>query len=64
VKKKKETPPAHEQGAKTPVKRLPAVSAESSSPDSMLLIGGLALVILVLGDTIFLALSSRFLRDA
>jgi hypothetical protein len=36
--------------------------AGSSSPDTMLLIGGLALVVLVLGDTIFLALSARVLR--
>ena len=34
----------------------------SSAPDSTLMIGGLALVVLVLGDTIFLALSTRFLR--
>ena len=33
-----------------------------SAPDSTLMIGGLALVVLVLGDTIFLALSTRFLR--
>ena len=36
--------------------------ADSSSPDTMLLIGGLALVVLVLGDTLFLALSGRLLR--
>jgi hypothetical protein len=40
-----------------------AAPAASSSPDSNLLIGGLALVILVLGDTVFLALSTRFLRE-
>jgi hypothetical protein len=36
--------------------------ADSSSPDTMLLIGGLALVVLVLGDTLFLALSARLFR--
>lgn len=45
---------------------VPALSrpkvADSSSPDTMLLIGGLALVVLVLGDTLFLALSGRLLR--
>jgi hypothetical protein len=28
----------------------------------MLLIGGLALVVLIIGDTVFLSLSARFLR--
>jgi hypothetical protein len=37
-------------------------AAGSSSPDTMLLFGGLALVVLVLGDTLFLALSARLLR--
>jgi hypothetical protein len=48
--------------ASQPVRRLPAAGARSSSPDSRLLIGGLALVVLVLGDTVFLALSTRVLR--
>jgi hypothetical protein len=30
----------------------------------MLLLGGLALFVLVLADTVFLALSTRFLRSA
>ena len=51
------------QAVKKRVPRLPAAAAESSSRDSTLLIGGLALVVLVLGDTIFLALSTRFLRE-
>ena len=38
------------------------VAAKSSPSDSMLLVGGLALVVLVLGDTILLALSTRYLR--
>lgn len=37
-------------------------AADSSAPDTMLLIGGLALVVLVLGDTLFLAVSTRLLR--
>lgn len=41
--------------------RQPA-APDSSSPDRMLLIGGLALFLLVLSDTVFLALSSRALR--
>jgi hypothetical protein len=48
-----------------PKRTLPAPSARgtnSSAPDSTLMIGGLALVVLVLGDTIFLALSARLLR--
>jgi hypothetical protein len=36
---------------------------DSSSPDRMLLIGGLTLVLLVLSDTVFLALSSRVVRS-
>lgn len=41
----------------------PPADPSGSSPDSMLLIGGLALVVLVLGDTVFLTLSTRFLRE-
>jgi hypothetical protein len=41
--------------------RSPA-AGESSSPDRLLLIGGLALFVLVLSDTVFLALSSRLVR--
>lgn len=41
---------------------LPTAAPGSSSPDSKLLIGGIALFVLVLGDTMFLALSTRFLR--
>ena len=44
------------------VPRLPRAVAKSSPSDSMLLVGGLALVVLVLGDTILLALSTRYLR--
>ena len=36
----------------------------ADSPDTLLLVGGFALFVLVLGDTIFLTLSARFLREA
>jgi hypothetical protein len=36
--------------------------AGSSSPDTTLLVGGLALVLLALGSTVFLALTTRFVR--
>ena len=43
--------------------RAPAV-ARSADPDSrLLLLGGLALLVLVLGDAVFVALSSRLLRE-
>jgi hypothetical protein len=42
----------------------PVAPAAASSPDTMLLAGGLALFVLVLGDMVFLTLSSRFLREA
>jgi hypothetical protein len=42
--------------------RLPDVATSSS--DSTLLIGGLALVILILTDTAFLTLSARVLRES
>jgi hypothetical protein len=63
---KKKTPTRARTAKKAVKKRavsLPAAAAAGSpSPDSRLMIGGLALVVLVLGDTIFLALSTRFLR--
>jgi hypothetical protein len=37
-------------------------AANASSPDWVLLIGGMALVVFILTDTVFLALSSRVLR--
>ncbi len=40
----------------------PPAAGESSAPDRLLLIGGLALFVLVLSDTVFLALSSRLVR--
>jgi hypothetical protein len=40
------------------------IASASSSPDTLLLIGGFALVVIVLGDTIFLTLSTRYLRQS
>jgi hypothetical protein len=42
----------------------PAAASPSSSPDTLLLVGGVALFVLVLGDTLFLAFSARYLREA
>jgi hypothetical protein len=58
--------PAGERTMKQAVRKaLPSLSRkEAGSPNTMLLIGGLALVVLVLCDTAFLTLSTRFLRDA
>jgi hypothetical protein len=58
VKRKNASKPA----ARKRVPALPTAVAKSSPADSMLLVGGLALVVLVLGDTILLALSTRYLR--
>ncbi len=44
-------------------KALPTlVREQASSPDTMLMVGGLALFVLVLADTVFLTLSTRYLR--
>lgn len=50
--------------AKHAVRRaLPRLSREEvTSPDTMLLVGGLALFVLVLADMVFLTLSTRVLR--
>jgi hypothetical protein len=48
-----------------PRERVPIIqprAVNSSSPDWVLLIGGLALVVFILTDTVFLALSSRTVR--
>jgi hypothetical protein len=50
--------------AKRSLPRVERAAPSSSSPDSMLLVGGVALVILILGDTVFLAFSARYLRAA
>ncbi len=44
---------------------LPSLAREeATSSDTMLLVGGLALFVLVLADTVFLTLSTRYLRGA
>ena len=58
----KKTPKRSTQPSRRALPRARAV-AESASPDTMLLAGGLALFVLVLGDTVFLTLSARFLRQ-
>jgi hypothetical protein len=46
-------------------KALPSLGREEAgATDTMLLIGGLALFVLVLSDTVFLTLSTRYLRGA
>lgn len=58
--------PVRQRTAKEAVRRsLPSVSPKTAdSPDALLLIGGLALFVLVLCDTVFLTLSTRSLRGA
>jgi len=50
-------------GRALPRPRPAAATAQAASGDSTLLIAGLALVVLVLGDTLFMALSVRYLRS-
>ena len=60
VKKAKTGGRTTKPAVKRPIR---AISAEAAgSPDSLLLIGGLALFVLVLADTVFLTLSRRNLR--
>jgi hypothetical protein len=56
--------PVRERTAKQAVRRsFPSVSPKRAhSPDALLLTGGLALFVLVLFDTVFLTLSTRFSR--
>ena len=50
-------------GGQTAAGTLPGLShEEATSPDTMLLAGGLALFVLVLADMVFLTLSTRILR--
>jgi hypothetical protein len=50
-------------GTQTAAPALPTLSREeATSPDTMLLVGGLALFFLVLADMVFLTLSTRVLR--
>jgi len=63
--KAKEKPVRERTTKQTASKALPSlVREQASSPDTMLLIGGLALFALVLADTVFLTLSTRYLRGA
>jgi hypothetical protein len=55
---------ATKREAKRVVSSSARVAKASSSPDSMLLAGGLALVALIVGELIFLSLSVRFLRPS
>jgi hypothetical protein len=58
--------PVRERTTKQATRRaLPSLSrTEAGSTNTMLLLGGLALVVLVLLDTVFLTLSTRSLRSA
>lgn len=54
--------PSKKQKAKQTLRAIRSAATTDSSPDGMLLAGGLALFALLLGEAIFLALSVRFLR--
>jgi hypothetical protein len=60
--KKKRVIPS--KSTQKPVLSSVRATVAADSPDTMLLVGGFALFVLVLGDTIFLTLSARFLREA
>jgi hypothetical protein len=55
------TKPRREPASRT-MRAAPIAKAVSTSPDGTLLAGGLALFALILGETLFLTLSVRFLR--
>jgi hypothetical protein len=58
--------PVRERTTKQATRRaLPSLGQKEAGPvDTMLLLGGLALFVLVLLDTVFLTLSTRVLRSA
>jgi hypothetical protein len=62
TKAPKKRPPAIERVTRTAL-RATHVQPGSSGSDRLLFIGGLALLVLVLGDAAFLTLSARVLRD-
>jgi hypothetical protein len=64
VRKKKQAAQAGstKQRASRRVTSVSTADAGSSSPNTTLLIGGLALVLLALGNAVFLALTTRFIR--
>ena len=59
----KSVKPSRADAPKTAVQALPLTREQVTSPDGMLLAGGVALFVFVLADTILLAMSSRFLRE-
>lgn len=59
---RKATKPKPKPAPAKKLRRIAAAAATSSSTDTTLLIGGLALVILVVGDTLLLSVSARYLR--
>jgi hypothetical protein len=64
VKKPTKPKPSTEKTVKETVPAaLPSLSREeATSPDTLLMVGGLALFVLVLADLVFLTLSTRVLR--
>ncbi len=63
VKPKPKTTKPQPKVTKTAAPALPGISREeATSPDTLLMLGGLALFFLVLADLVFLTLSTRVLR--
>lgn len=61
--KQKQKPKANRTAQQTVKQAVRSLTAEeATSPDTMLLAGGLALFVLVLADMVFLTLSTRVLR--
>jgi hypothetical protein len=65
AKPRKAKPPLRKRAVKRAIGAIqPLARATDRSPDGMLLAGGLALFVLLLGEAVFLALSVRFLRSS
>jgi hypothetical protein len=63
VKPKPKTTKPQPKVTKTAAPALPGISREeATSPDTLLMLGGIALFFLVLADLVFLTLSTRVLR--
>jgi hypothetical protein len=61
--KPKSKPKSERKVTQTAAPALPGISREeATSPDTLLMLGGLALFFLVLADMVFLTLSTRVLR--
>jgi hypothetical protein len=61
--KPKSKPKSERKVTQTATPALPGISREeATSPDTLLMLGGLALFFLVLADMVFLTLSTRVLR--